>query len=195
MTPDLATAPRRHMPAALGACATLVALAVATPTSGQTLRNYGDDPFLRISTRIANCPEPAGPRISEAEWRRDAHHRIEHGNHCWLEGRCRLPNAFLYDKEIAESTRRRLATLSASLPAWQASSLWIMIRGRWLTVQGCTASGFPLAGFLAALREVPDVERVIDETTATPGRGVPYEPFAVPASAPPAGDQNPSTSH
>lgn len=166
-----------------------VALAALTAAaSAETLQNYGNDPFLQVSSRIPDCPEPAGPRISKAEWDRDAHHRIEHGNHCWLEGRCRLPNAFLYDKEIAETVKRRLGTLAGTLPAWQQSALWITIRGRWLTVQGCTSPGFPRDAFLAALREVPDVERVIDQTTATPARGVPYARFepAAPASAPAA---------
>ena len=70
------------------------------------LQNRGHDPFFQISSGVANCPEPAGPRITEAEWKRDSHHRIEHGNHCWVEGRCRLPNAFSYDDEIAETAKR-----------------------------------------------------------------------------------------
>ena len=144
---------------------------------GQALRNYGNDPFLQISKTIANCPEPAGPRISEAEWKRDAHHRIEEGNHCYTEGRCRLANAYQYDKDIGEALQRRLDTLRRTMPAWQQSSLWIMVRGRWLTVQGCVAPGFDRKGFLGALGEVPDVERVIDQTTATPASGVPYSVY------------------
>jgi hypothetical protein len=108
---------------------------------------------------------------------RESHHRIEHGNHCWVEGRCRLPNAFAYDDEIADSTRRRLQWLSANLPTWQQSTLWVTVWQRWMLVQGCVAPGFPLAHFMAALRDVPDVERVIDETTAHPERGVPYALF------------------
>jgi len=132
---------------------------------------------MQVSARIPGCPEPAGPRVTEAQWRREAHHRIEEGNHCWIEGRCRLANAYQYDREIAESLKRRLATLSASMPAWQDSSLWITVRGRWLIVQGCVRPGFAMGPFLAALREVTDVERVIDQTTATPGRGVPYDRY------------------
>ncbi|MBV8158202.1 MAG: hypothetical protein JO278_11130, partial [Dyella sp.] len=103
-------------------------------THAQTLSNHGNDPFLQISRAIANCPEPAGPRVSEAEWKREAHHRIEEGNHCYTEGRCRLANAYQYDKDIAEALQRRLDTLRRTAPAWQQSSLWIMVRGRWLTV-------------------------------------------------------------
>ncbi|WP_439709411.1 BON domain-containing protein [Cupriavidus pauculus] len=99
-----------------------------------TLRNFGNDPFVRISQAIADCPEPAGPRISEAQWKREAHHRIEQGNHCYVEGRCRLANAYQYDNDIAEALQRRLDTLSHSQPAWQNSSLWITVSGRRLTV-------------------------------------------------------------
>ncbi|WP_369804589.1 BON domain-containing protein [Cupriavidus sp. YR651] len=152
----------------------------------QTLRNFGDDPFLQVSQAISDCPEPAGPRISEDEWKRDAHHRIEEGNHCYVEGRCRLANAYRYDKDIAEAVQRRLDTLRRTLPGWQNSSLWIMVRGRWLTVQGCVAPGFDRAPFLAALKEVADVERVIDQTTATPARGVPYTRYALPATNAPS---------
>jgi hypothetical protein len=154
----------------------LIATAIGAPEMalGQALRNFGDDPFLQISQAIANCPEPAGPRITEEAWKRESHHRIEEGNHCYMEGRCRLANAYLYDNEIAEALRRRLDTLRHTMPAWQQSSLWIMVRGRWLTVQGCVAPDFDRKGFMGMLRNVPDVERVIDQTTATPARGVPY---------------------
>ena len=158
-----------------------IALAVALPLQpacAETVANYGHDPFEQVSSRIADCPEPAGPRVSQAEWRREAHHRIEQGNHCWSEGRCRLANAFHYDKEIAESLQRRLRTLATTMPGWQDSTLWITVSGRWLTVQGCVRPGFAVAPFLAALREVADVEKVVDQTTSTPARGVPYVRFA-----------------
>jgi hypothetical protein len=141
------------------------------------LQNRGHDPFFQVTSAIANCPEPAGPRVSEEEWMKEAHHRIEHGNHCYLEGRCRLPNAFDYDEEIAESTRRRLQWMNAALPAWRDSSLWITVYERWILVQGCVASDFPGEKFFAALRKTPDAERVIDETTRHPEQTVPYALF------------------
>lgn len=107
----------------------------------------------------------------------ESHHRIEHGNHCWLEGRCRLPNAFDYDNEIAESTRRRLQWLSTTLPEWTQSTLWVTVYQRWLLVQGCVSHDFPKEKFFAALGEVPDAERVVDETTDQPGQKPPYTLF------------------
>jgi hypothetical protein len=141
------------------------------------LQNRGHDPFFQISSAVARCPEPAGPRVSEAEWMRESHHRIEHGNHCWLEGRCRLPIAFEYEDEIADSTRRRLQWLNTTLPAWRQSTLWITVWQRWILIQGCVAPNFPLDQFMAAMRDVPDAERVIDETTAHPEQKIPYALF------------------
>lgn len=154
----------------------LVAIAVA-PIHAEELKNRGNDPFFQVSSAIKNCPEPAGPRTTEAEWIRESHHRTEHGNHCWLEGRCRLPNAFAYDNDIAETARRRLQWLSREMPGWEQSTLWITVWQRWLFVQGCVKPGFPTAKFMKAMGEVPDVERLIDQTTASPEVGVPYIRF------------------
>ncbi|MHA6885813.1 BON domain-containing protein [Ralstonia pseudosolanacearum] len=164
----------------------LFALMLSVPAAHaeDDLQNRGHDPFFQISAAIPGCPEPAGPRVSEAEWKRESHHRIEHGNHCWVEGRCRLPNAFAYDEEIADSARRRLQWLSANMPAWRQSTLWVTVWQRWMLVQGCVVPGFAVGPFIDALRAVPDVERVIDETTAHPERGVPYARYRATAPAP-----------
>jgi hypothetical protein len=151
--------------------------------------NRGHDPFFQISSRIANCPEPLGPRVDAAQWRRDAHHRIEDGNHCYVEGRCRLVNSYQYEQEIVESTQRRLQSLSLAMPGWQNSTLWLTVRGRWLLVQGCLGRGFARQPFMAALREVADVEVVIDQTTEDPAHGVPYPLFG--ARQGPAGTAQP----
>jgi len=56
--------------------------------------NHGNDPFFQISTAIAHCPMPLGPLQTNEEWLDDAHYRIERGNSCWVEGRCRLSSAY-----------------------------------------------------------------------------------------------------
>lgn len=162
----------------------------------EQLQNRGNDPFFQVSKAILNCPEPAGPRTTEAEWIRESHHRIEHGNHCWIEGRCRLPNAFAYDQEIADSARRRLQWLSANMPAWEQSTLWITVWQRWVLIQGCVGPQFPTAKFMEAMREIPDAERVVDQTTRDASRNVPYERFTKapgPSTTPRPPPQTPST--
>lgn len=71
----------------------LLALMLSVPAAHaeDDLQNRGHDPFFQISAAIPGCPEPAGPRVSEAEWKRESHHRIEHGNHCWVEGDAACP--------------------------------------------------------------------------------------------------------
>ncbi|KHK54851.1 signal peptide protein [Ralstonia sp. A12] len=169
-------------------CLAAALLLFSTPAihAEDDLQNRGHDPFFQISSGVANCPEPAGPRISEAEWKRDSHHRIEHGNHCWVEGRCRLPNAFSYDDEIAETAQRRLQWMAIHVPGWkQSTTLWVTVWQRWMLVQGCVAPGYAFEPFMTALHDVPDVERFINETTAHPERGVPYALFRKGAVAKP----------
>lgn len=140
----------------------------------QGLLNRGDDPFFQISSQLAHCPVPLGPLESADDWLAEAHYRIERGNSCWNDGRCRLPNAYLYDKDIADAVRRRLRRISAKTPGWQQSTLWVMVQRRWVYLMGCVQPGFDVKPMLDALAQSADVERVIDQTTSTPQRGTPY---------------------
>lgn len=104
----------------------LIVLTIASSlqaNAGEAEVNRGDDPFLHhVSNAIANCAAPRGPVVeTEQEWLDEAHYRIEHGNSCWIAGRCRLSNSYLYGKEIAESVTRRLNSLNAPLPISAAS--------------------------------------------------------------------------
>ncbi|WP_035474653.1 hypothetical protein [Burkholderia sp. WSM2230] len=130
--------------------------------------NRGHDPFFQISKAIEGCPVPLGPLETEQEWLADSHYRIERGNSCWIEGRCRLSNAYLYDKEIAEAVQRRLAIINAATQWRERSTLWLTLQRRFIYVQGCIAPGFDKQTFLAELAKTADVERVIDDTTTNP---------------------------
>src|SRR5690554_6479593 len=52
------------------------------PQGAPELRNWFDDPFFQISSAIPDCPEPAGPFITEAERRAESHRRAEKGTTC-----------------------------------------------------------------------------------------------------------------
>ncbi|VVE23407.1 hypothetical protein PMO31116_03223 [Pandoraea morbifera] len=152
------------------------------PGAQGELRNFGHDPFLHISSAIADCPTPLGPAMRESDWLAEAHHRIEKGNHCWLEGRCRLSNSYRYDAEIAESAQRRLSSLAAALPWASKTSLWLTFQRRIVVVQGCVAPGFPMAKFIKALAETADVEAVVDQTVVRrPGAPLPRLTYPTPA--------------
>lgn len=150
-------------PAALSGGASPSSPAPPASTAPDALRNFGNDPFLHISSAVADCPLPLGPLMRESDWLADAHHRIEKGNHCWFEGRCRLSNSYRYDGDIAESAERRLSAIAADIPWKTQTSLWLTFQRRIIVVQGCMAPGFPLAKFIKTLGETADVEAVVDQ--------------------------------
>ena len=158
--------------------ATLAAVAGA---ADEERMNRGHDPFSQVSNALAACPPPRGPMQTPAEWRAEAHSRIERGTSCWMEGRCRLHNAYLYDAEIAESVQRRLASLAPRLPWAQQSSLWFMLQRRVVYVQGCVAPGFDRLQLLRELEKTADVETVVDQTFVNEAGQAP--PYAVAASS------------
>lgn len=138
--------------------------------------NRGHDPFFQISKAINDCPVPLGPLETEQEWLDDGHYRIERGNSCWVEGRCRLSNAYLYDTEIAEAVQRRLTNINYVTHWREQSTLWLTLQRRFIYVQGCIAPGFDKQAFLAELAKTADVDRVIDDTTTNPrAASLPYK--------------------
>ncbi|WP_174363974.1 hypothetical protein [uncultured Caballeronia sp.] len=161
-------------------CCTLFAF--ASPIAGSNAiaagarTNHGNDPFFQISTAVAHCPAPLGPLQTDQEWLDDAHYRIERGNSCWVEGRCRLSNAYQYDGEIAEAVQRRLNAINATVHWRENSTLWLTLQRRFIYVQGCVSKQFDTAKFLSELEKTADVDRVIDNTTTTPSRlPLPYK--------------------
>ncbi|MGC7411351.1 hypothetical protein [Pandoraea pneumonica] len=166
MVAAVTTAVAFAAPAALPVGASGAAAAPSAAAVPGALRNFGNDPFLHISSAIADCPVPLGPLMRESDWLADAHHRIEKGNHCWFEGRCRLSNSYRYDGEIAESTQRRLSAIAIDIPWKTQTSLWLTFQRRIIVMQGCMAPGFPLAKLVKALSETADVEAVVDQVVA-----------------------------
>lgn len=157
-------------------CCALLTIASHTATAAGPRTNHGNDPYFQISTAIAHCPTPLGPLQTDQEWLDDAHYRIERGNSCWVEGRCRLSNAYLYDAEIAEAVQRRLNTINAALHWRENSTLWITMQRRFIYVQGCVSKEFDTSKFLSELGKTADVDQVIDNTTTTPSKiPLPYK--------------------
>ncbi|MEX3958649.1 BON domain-containing protein [Trinickia sp. EG282A] len=162
--------------------ALLSLLACGCARAGDPRVNRGGDPFFQISHALGRCPAPLGPLETEAEWLAQSHYRIERGNSCWWEGRCRLPNSYLYDKEIADSVKRRLSFIERSTHWKDGTTLWLTLQRRFIVVQGCVTPGFDKQAFLAELAKTADVERVIDETTSDPKAPPPYGTSADPTA-------------
>jgi hypothetical protein len=147
--------------------------------------NWGNDPFLKVSNAIPGCPEPLGPRQTRQEWLHEGHYRVERGNSCWLEGRCRLSNAYRYDAEIADAVQRRLVNIEPATRWRERSTLWLMLRRRFIYVQGCVAPDFDKKQFLFELAKTADADNVIDETTLDPkAAALPYRTLAEPNKPP-----------
>ena len=159
----------------------LLVFIASHPALADDLRsNRGNDPFFQISNAIPECPTPLGPLETEQEWVNEAHYRIERGNSCWVEGRCRLSNAYRYDAEIAEAVQRRLSTINMTTHWREQSSIWLMLQRRFIYVQGCVSPDFDKSKFLSELAKTADVDKVIDNMTTDPGA----KPLPYPSTAP-----------
>jgi hypothetical protein len=170
---------RRSIAIIAGAAFALLTSRLAWPQESRS--NHGDDPFFQVSHAVPGCPVPLGPLQTDAEWVADGHYRIERGNSCWWEGRCRLSSSYRYDKEIAESVRRRLAFIERTTHWRTSTTLWLLLQRRCIYVQGCVAPGFDKATFFAELAKTADVERVVDQTMGDTKAPPPYSTASDPA--------------
>jgi hypothetical protein len=121
--------------------------------------NAFDDPFLRVTRALPQCPVPEGPLYTAAEAKAQVHGRAERGTTCHYWGRCRLPNAYLYDKEIVP----RVATFIQRDDRFQGTSVWILGQRRWVYLKGCVATQAQSDQLEAEVRLIDDVEAVINE--------------------------------
>lgn len=142
--------------------------AVAAEEAGGERRNWFDDPFVQVTAAMPACPVPEAPQLTEEQMRREAHYRAERGTSCYQAGRCRLPNAYLYDKEIAP----RVVKAIAADGRFADTSIWIEGQRRWVWLKGCVARAEQKAALEQLVRAIDDVEAVIDQlqvgTSASP---------------------------
>ena len=149
----------------------MMGLAMVLPGAAAERQNWFDDPFFQVSAAIADCPLPAGPFITEAERRVQAHHRAEKGTSCWLAGLCDKPNFHAYDAGIAEAFK-------AAWPAQSGfadSTLWVTVQGRVVYIEGCVAEPAAEAALEVFARRLPDVQQALAIVRSRPGAAVPYK--------------------
>ena len=154
----------------------LAALLLGAQLAGsgdEAVLNRFGDPFEAVSTDIAGCPEPRGPRVTAAEARVQAHHRAERGTTCWLKGECSEPNAFRYDAGIAATLLGRLA----AAPALHPSSLWLTVQGRVVYLEGCVERAAQASELEALARGLPDVQQALALVRVGRGGALPYRRF------------------
>jgi hypothetical protein len=102
----------------------------------QDRTNPFDDPFLQVSAGLADCPVPEEPMLTATEVRAVEHERVQHGTSRYASGRCRLPNSYLYDKEIIP----RVAQFIQRDGRFDDTSIWVLDRRRIVTLMGCVQS-------------------------------------------------------
>ena len=117
------------------ACATLLASPLGAVA--QARQNFLGDPFVQLTSSLASCPVPEGPLLTAEEVRAEMHARVKRGASCFMAGRCRLHNAYLYDKEIIGRVGKLVAALVAREPQLAATSLWAEGQRRWVYLKGC----------------------------------------------------------
>jgi hypothetical protein len=159
-------------PYSLALVAGLIQL-VGVSAHAEELRNWFDDPFFQISSAVPDCPEPAGPRVSESERQVQSHRRAEKGTTCWLARECDRPNAYAYDRDIAQAIQ---STVRSS-PVFSNTSLWVTVQGRVVYIEGCVAQESQSADIEAFIRAFAHVQQAIAIVSAQPGARPPYRPF------------------
>ena len=140
-----------------------VGAALASPSaigqSEEPRSNAFNDPFVQATHAIAACPPAEPPLLTQAEVRAQSHLRVEKGTTCYYYGRCRLPNAYLYDKEIIP----RVARFIELDDRFANSTIWLLGERRWVYLKGCVASAEQARALEAEVRLIDDVEAVINE--------------------------------
>jgi hypothetical protein len=120
--------------------------------------NAFNDPFVPVTSAVAQCPVPEGPLYTEAEVRELAHVRSQHGGSCHRVGRCRLPNSYLYDAEIIPRVQRYLQLDGR----FDDTSVWVLGERRLVTLMGCVQSQAQSEALEKAVWLVDDVMGVIN---------------------------------
>lgn len=136
------------------------------------LQNWFSDPFFQASAYIKNCPVPAGPFVSEADKRVQAHRRAEKGTTCWLAKECDRPNAYAYDNDISSALR---AAAQQKKELFQNTTLWFTIQGRIVYIEGCAQSKSVSEEAEAFARAIPNVQQAIAIIRSDPTKPVPYK--------------------
>ena len=142
----------------------LVLVLCACAASAQERRNAFDDPFLQVTRAIAACPVPPGPGFTEEGVRKEAHVRSQHGGSCYRAGRCRLPNSYLYDKEIVP----RVARYIQQDGRFANTSVWVLGERRLVTLMGCVRSREQSQEMEQAVLLVDDVMGVVNQLRVVP---------------------------
>ena len=145
-------------------------LSACAAASAQPRSNHFADPFLQVSSAMPACPVPAPPGVTAQEVRDLEHDRSQRGVSCWLAGRCRLPNAYLYDAEIVPRVQHALRFSGR----FADTSIWVTGQRRWVWLQGCVSTAEQAAEAERLARGIDDVEEVFNQLMVGPDAAPAY---------------------
>jgi hypothetical protein len=138
----------------------LLSFALACSVSlAQERKNTFDDPFLQVTAALPGCPVPRPPGYTEEEVRKEAHVRAQHGTSCYRVGRCRLPNSYLYDKEIIPRVQQYIRMDGR----FDDTSVWVLGERRLVTLMGCVPTAKQKEEMERTVLLVDDVMGVINQ--------------------------------
>jgi hypothetical protein len=126
--------------------------------AAEPAKDFGD-PFLQVTGAIAGCPAPQRSTFTEEQMRAEAHSRAERGTRCFQSGRCRLPSSYDYDKEIVPRVKKAILADGR----FSDTSIWAEGQRRWVWLKGCVRTRADAVAAEKLVREIDDVERVINE--------------------------------
>ena len=150
----------------------LLALMLVPAAAQEQRRNVFDDPFLQVTSALPACPAPRPPGFTEEEVRKEAHVRSQHGTSCYRVGRCRLPNSYLYDKEIIPRVQQTIRMDGR----FDGTSVWILGERRIVTLMGCVQTREQAQQLESAVALVDDVMGVVNQLMVGTGGKPPYLP-------------------
>jgi osmotically-inducible protein OsmY len=142
----------------------------SSPSRAQERSNFFDDPFVQVTSAMPGCPVPEGPLVTQAEVRAQAHVRSQHGGSCHRSGRCRLPNSYLYDKEIIP----RVVLYLRQDGRFDKTSVWLVGERRFVTLMGCVESREQAQAMENAVLLVDDVMGVANQLMVGTAGKPPY---------------------
>lgn len=150
--------------------AVLVGAMAAATAQAEPVKNWFNDPFFAVRQGVRRCPMPRGPLGTEAQMRVESHERAERGTTCWLARQCEKPNAYWYDRAIADEVKRRFDASSQ----WRDASLWVTVQRRIVWVEGCVPPHYREGQLEALLKGVEGVEHVFANVTVRVQGKLPY---------------------
>jgi hypothetical protein len=153
----------------------LLFVAAACAAPAQERRNAFGDPFLQVTSALPGCPVPRPPGYTDQEIREEAHVRAQHGTSCFASGRCRLPNSYLYDKEIIPRVQQYIRRDGR----FADTSVWVKGERRFVTLYGCVKTKEQKEEIERTLLLVDDVLGVVNQLMVGTGEKPKY-PLATP---------------